>query len=441
MVKFALNRLPIRHPLLRMRIVKYNRKLAFQEMQPFRLDFTALDSCDWKAVVEEELLTRFQTDTGPLWRVHMVKYPDDPLEDGYRCVLIITFQHCITDGASYLRLFEELLKNLNGVVVDGAENMPAVESLSLLPSLDAYAPSDTLTLKMALQILSFLGKIGIFRRVINRRLTAKLDRAFIERLRKVRAQDPSVEKKTCLIPVEFSAEQTSKLLRLCKEKRVTMHGAIVTIASLALVRFMKGGTWKEPVTVPCSTTLNTRRDLNIPPYHMGPYFSIFKYDITLPPEAEVDFWVLAGKCTRTVHAAITPARVAGGPLEFRIFPGLYKEEQDSFTENPDAPGRFPTYMGFTNLGRVDHLSTDESTAVRYTARFGCSSEQNMGAIFTHNLATFNNKLFWTVVYYRHFMTPEMAGEFVNNILTTIKDLVGEDTTQEQQKNLHHLSKV
>ena len=74
---------------------------------------------------------------------------------------------------------------------------------------------------------------------------------------------------------------------------------------------------------------------------------------------------------------------------------------------------------FTNLGYCKFLDGTPDDDVILRAMYGCSAEHQQGpAIFGNNLATFNGKRFWTVVYYSNLVSDATAQKCAFNVELT-----------------------
>ena len=58
-------------------------------------------------------------------------------------------------------------------------------------------------------------------------------------------------------------------------------------------------------------------------------------------------------------------------------------------------------------------------------RFGCSAVHQCGFVFSNNIATFNGKLFWTVIYYSNVVSDAAAQKFANLAKGTILKAIEE----------------
>ena len=136
MVERVMTMLSKRYPLLRMRVTKDSQtgKQYFSEMdEPNTVDFKVLEDVnaeDWVPVAEEQSLGWFDFSSGPLWRAILLKEVYDDKAKKYKNTLLFRNHHVISDGRSFIALFEQLLEYLS-LLHKGEEVV--VESLPLRP--------------------------------------------------------------------------------------------------------------------------------------------------------------------------------------------------------------------------------------------------------------------------------------------------------------------
>ena len=136
-VKKALELLSKRHPMLRMLIRKNNDgNYCFQKRHNVLVDLRQLDNSNWRDVMEESLLEKFDVENGPLWRFIFLPNARYEIETGsdvndttfpHECICIFCFHHSIIDGTSYSRLFAEFLHYLNKLNKNEKKNVRVLE--------------------------------------------------------------------------------------------------------------------------------------------------------------------------------------------------------------------------------------------------------------------------------------------------------------------------
>ncbi|KAL9955088.1 hypothetical protein ACROYT_G036363, partial [Oculina patagonica] len=117
-VRKAMELLMRRHPMLRMYTKKnQDEDYHLQKMASAHVDLRELDTTDWRTVMEDSLLEKFDGENGPLWRVTFLpnaRYEPDtegviPGMTSYprECICVFGFHHIVVDGPSYARMFAE----------------------------------------------------------------------------------------------------------------------------------------------------------------------------------------------------------------------------------------------------------------------------------------------------------------------------------------------
>ena len=211
---------------------------------------------------------------------------------------------------------------------------------------------------------------------------------------------------------------------MCKEHKTTVQGAVQTAAGVAMVTMLEA----EEYEVGSNVTVNIRPFLKtkLPDDYAGAYFLVlqFKSLVVSSPDAD-KFWGMARQASDDIHARLNKKEhIKMWPTQKCLLPVFI----DGFRKaNDDRSGRrFEQLVVFTNLGYAKFLDGSPDDDVILRARFGCSAEHQCGTIFGNNIATFNGKLFWTVVYFSNIVNDSTAKKYADlvkgTILETIKDI-------------------
>ena len=177
-VKKALEFLAERHPMLRMCIRKNNDgDYCFQKRHNVLVDLRQLDTSNWRNVMEESLLEKFDVENGPLWRLTFLPNARYETETGsdvndtsfpHECICIFCFHHSIIDGTSYSRLFAEFVHHLNKL---NKNEEPKVTTMPMLPPCDVYVDEVNqikwyhIAMKLAVKLLCFIPGLPKFIRI------------------------------------------------------------------------------------------------------------------------------------------------------------------------------------------------------------------------------------------------------------------------------------
>ena len=144
-----------------------------------------------------------------------------------------------------MRLFSRFLDALNDVM----NNIPAdIECFNLLPPIDANLGTFhklSLLQKLSVALASFLS--SNFPKLPTKLMLMKYKPpTFVKKNGLERERNPKALKRTCFIPLELPEEQTSLLLKSCKEHKVTVHGVFQAATCIAYSELSQGGTLSSP---------------------------------------------------------------------------------------------------------------------------------------------------------------------------------------------------
>ena len=426
-VKKAMELLMKRHPMLRMCTKKVqNGDCHLQKMANGRVDMRELDTADWRTVMEESLLEKFDGDNGPLWRVTFLpnaRYEPVTEEDmpgitsyPHECICVFAFHHIVTDGPSYARMFAQFMKFV-GKLLNNEE--PKVASMSMLPPLDLYMDEVIQgkwyhnVLHLVLEMLCLIPGFSGF---MMRRMYG--GNAFTRKYGVEIQRNPHIQPRTKMIPIEFTKVETSNVLKMCKEHKATVQGAVQTAAGVAMVTMLEA----EEYEVESNVTVNVRPFLKskVPDEYAGAYFLLLqcKNLIVSSPDANT-FWSMATQASSDLHASLNKNEhfqmwtklKALLPVMTRVKGGAPKDDRSG--------GRNEQLLVFTNLGYGKFLDGSPHDDVILRAGFGCSAVHQRGSLFNNNIGTFNGKLFWTVVYYSNVVSDATAQKFADLVKGTL----------------------
>ncbi|XP_041377864.1 uncharacterized protein LOC121390179 [Gigantopelta aegis] len=418
-VQKAAEMLTDRYQLLRSRVDDSDtEKPCFVPMDNFTVSMETVDSTSWQDVLEERVMARYNTTTGPLWSVRFlpkVQYKvglDSEVEDAeypFLCGVVFGFHHVIIDGCSRIRLADHFLTYLDDVI-KGVDT--PVEPMKMQPAIEYYIADEinpgflfqlfALTAKFVMAIpgvhsvcLMFFGKRTIY-----------TEKCGLEEER-----HPNLGKKTCIIPMEFSREDTSRLLTKCRENNATVHGAVQASVSVSLAKLLQEGEITKEMELPVGCTVNLRpliKGTPVPADCLGSYFvPMFIMQTIKPPD---DFWKMASRTTEQVKHGLKQ----GPANEFMNFYSFMMEL------NLSKDGRYIVISELTNLGNCKFLERTLQSEVKFRAMHSCTAEHDFGPIFSTRVITFNGQLFWTICYYTNITSRERAVEFAESVKETLK---------------------
>ena len=195
--------------------------------------------------------------------------------------------------------------------------------------------------------------------------------------------------------MEFSKVETSRLLKMCKEHQTTVQGAVQTAAGVAVVAMLEEQEWK----VESNVTVNVRPFLKseVPDDYAGVYFLFLQCkDLMVSSPDANKFWSMARQASSDLHAKLYKNdHMKMWPIitgMARMLRGVTK------AKDYRSGQRNGQLVVFTNLGYAKCLDRSPDDDVILRARFGSVAVHQRGSIFSNNIATFNDTLFWTVIY-------------------------------------------
>ena len=229
---------------------------------PDTIDFQVLDEITadkWEEGFEEEMNgALFNSETGPLWRVRLLR---ETFVDGkFRNALILTFLHVICDALSIFELQKTVLEFLTFLHSGEEFEVGCVPFRAAMESLMSNATNPSIGERLLFSSYFTLQRVKEF--------FTKPQNLYLSVYPPVSKSDPSVSKKTCLLSRTLSEEETKLLIMSCKENKCTVHGAITASTHLAIARILqrkkhdKKHHLESPVSVESSYTVGLRQILS-----------------------------------------------------------------------------------------------------------------------------------------------------------------------------------
>ena len=190
----ALEQVRKRHSALRVCIVEdaETGPRFHRTDNPIEVNVVAVDTAaDWHGVVESELSLPFSTFPGPLMRATVLSASDG-------ASIVLTFHHAIVDGLSGTRILHDFMRALAGNRLEVLPPAPLLEEM-----IASAASQPTVVEKMTSHDIP----------------------------KTSRAAQESERFAANVAIAEWDQEETSRLLRFCKENGTTAHGAICAAAA------------------------------------------------------------------------------------------------------------------------------------------------------------------------------------------------------------------
>ncbi len=426
-VRKVVDHLRYRHPMLRMRIIDADTKPQFaQGIEETPLEIVYSD--DWLEAFENSLEYRLD-ETRRLWKLTMVflaQKSDPAKKDGFcQIPFIFTFHHSIGDGLCKSRIITEFVESLNKVL----HNRPLdTAQFSLLPPLDTYIPpvlQRTVAEKLFFQVLNaFPASCYLLKRAQNQHLKSVLPKpnAFVEKLGAVCLDDPTVDGKTRVIPLRFTAQETEEILRACRARGATVQGMLTAACSITTGEMFDVALFPEhhTETVQIRTTVNMRRyfDGNVPEEYLGSYFvGLFAQDIPIPrcPSKAEQFWSSARDNTKNLHGQLRNQTFITN--FWNLLETVYHSSRSAKkkpSSAPKGPNRTNEVLSLNNYGKCPSRGS-ASDLVHLTGCFSAISEHKRGPVFSINAVTVEGRLCLSFLYFTNITSKEMACNFANAV--------------------------
>ena len=266
----------------------------------------------WEEGFEEEINgALFNTETGPLWRVRLLR---ETLVDAWKVSKCID----IHISTCYLRRVLHLRASKKGAGIftflHGGEEFE-VGCVPFRPAMESLM-SNVIGPSVGERLL--FSSYFTFQRV--KAFFTKPQTVYLSVYPLVAKSDPSVLKKTCLLSRTLSEEETKLLVMSCKENKCTVHGAITASTHHAIARILqqKKHDLETPVSVESGYAVGLRKycQPKVNKDVFGVYVCISALSVPVPllyPDDKYGFWEFA----RGPHAAVfreAPDRAENVPL-------------------------------------------------------------------------------------------------------------------------------
>ena len=325
--------------------------------------------------------------------------------------LIFRFHHSILDGTSRTRVVGDALNVLEHIL---SEKFIPRECAMVCGPTTHYLPKVRWKEAMLFRLTVWFEHITCLWTNTN-----TSHNRFIERMGAAILRDKSVSKRTRIIPLEWSEDNTRRLLAACKKYGCTVQWAVRTAVGIAMVEIMSKGKQDFRSKLDMFVAVNLRHRLN---YLAKGAFGLYNgfgvitdtYDMGM---GNRQFWKLAKETSYTIKQKIKNGehfqfnRLDFGPdrlldIQCKLMAMLRNDAHGA--------GRTESNVLFSNVGNCPHLAVN-SNVLQHLANFTAISAHNLGATFSLYITTFNGKIFWTLNYFDNIGTMEVAQGFFDRI--------------------------
>ncbi len=419
----ALSIVAKKHPILRSKYAEINEKPHLQEMDEVTISWTESDATDWTLVSEIQTQCRFDKWSGPLWRVVYLpniaqgSYTDE--KHPFQYVLAFVYNHAILDDTSSLLVTKDFMLATSGLLRGEVKEDDAVESLPVPMPLDQLHPD--------LRATKARGIWGILQLMFSRQMisvsrTMKEGNAWIRKFPMQRELTPDAEVKSCVIPMEFSADVTKAVMGISKQHGVGVHSVMVSIAAISVTQMLQGGSIQRNGSVLHCTSASTKRWF--PEYVANQGAGFYASGVVAPVHVNAEwrdtFWEMAKKTHDRIHSHLVQDCLFNISMLTLIdlLAGLGRLPEPMTGRNCS---RMEHVFDFTNIGNCEHVNDGDDT-FKLRARYLSAGIHRWGSIFFNSLATLNGRMLWGVTYVPHVTKKEVAEEYTRRIQTIIKEL-------------------
>lgn len=388
-----------------------------QRMTEVKVDFVVDLSGDGMAVYYRLAKSPYNMSEGPLWRVRLVPLEDKSPGNGrhHQAILVLTFQHIITDALTNLVVSREILRVLNAEMLGREYQCPY---RGLTPAMSDEMIDWRTCWRFALGF-SFSTVRSIASFMFNRNNVYNI-------LPRARAR-PSVLK---ILQEDLTLETTQQLLRRCKEAQVTVNCCFTAAANLAMFHSAQKLTAVEleSVKLTVDQAVNLRRCYDsIYQECTGVHVSLEKQEHVIDNRSTTKegFWSLARSMQKKLHhnlnvtQAVLKTQILGTSL------GLFVPI-NYFLTRCGLRNLTYVHMDCNNMGNLKHLLPGKygDGPVEIGRFLRTMTDEYVGSPCTVFIQTFEGRCLLSLDYFTNRMTDEVANQFFS-LLTRYITLVAQ----------------
>jgi hypothetical protein len=379
----ALDGLQHRHPLLRSHITWERKRPCFRigaDEIPLRFTERRHDRA-WIELVEEELVTAFDSTRGPLARCAYLPPPEgEPASE-----VVITFHHAIVDGVAAGRFAHDLLSACGG---SAPEEKTEVSSVTFPVAADEHFPARFRGARRLMPSALFLGG-----QLID-------EAAFRWRTRGQRARPDAGAGRCRIYTMIFSEAETDAIVRASRRRRVTLTGLFEAAILLAVLRHRYPGK-TLPHRYFAFPLLRPYLEPPISDESFGSYLTTLR--LTIEASDKDDIWDLASRIHRQLHEAAKAGEKflasLSSPFSMRT---VFRQQSCRMST---------TALSYTGPARLDSHYGD----LRLRELHAFVSNFAIGPEYTAQVRLFRRKLWWDILYLEADMDEQQARGIADDI--------------------------
>ena len=339
------------------------------------IDYRRYTNVEWKQTHMECAAIKFNAKEGPLWRVRLTA---NDKEKTY--VISFGFHHGCFDGLSSMKIEGVFMDVLNGVI-DGQEI--DLEETSLSPSMDSHIPKTEKSFKLR----DFLQFYDLVKEQLYGYRSPYLQ-VYNQPLKQSQKSDLNFHM------IEFKDKDFVNLLKISKQKGVTVNTTLTMIALVAMARMLRESSDGCEFSFRCYFAFSLRAFLPKDMFYHGMYtlfYPITDYLINLECQ---EFWKTASDMSEDVNVFFKSKRIWD---QIRVWWKIIKI-MDRATEIVIKNNHNKWDFFFTNLGNASsHIKAEN----KYTnVKSICPSVYFPGTetLWTHAFVSIQKCLTWTIIF-------------------------------------------
>lgn len=375
----SLDLLQYRHPRLGSHIVYSSNSLKFETQGTQAIPLQVLINSEpnfWQTVVVHELNTGFQS-SQVLLRAILIKQIEN-IQQNY---LITTIHHAIIDALCGVHLHSEILQCCQKLAL--GQEITNFPRLSVLPSLENL-------------IANREKKNPELQKPIQEIYTLPIER-FV----------PHQERQCRLTYQQIETRLTNKIIKSCKDKQTTVHGAICAAMMLALADQIDRK--DKDFYFSCRSSVDMRKRITPPISHENLAVMVSALTSFHSLSETTAFWDLAKKVSQQIKDRLETEEIYNVILN-------YKKGAEYLLESLDLT-RFSIFV--TNIGKVGIASNYEPLeleAISYAL-----STTVMGSVFGVAVSTFQDKMSLNFIWAKPLINQEKIESLISKTISYLSN--------------------
>lgn len=388
-VRWALDALQERHPLLRSKLVPARGGIRFEPTaEPIPLEHAdRADDRYWLEVAESELGLALDTVKGPLVRCRRVA----DSAQGNESELVLTFHHAIMDATSGANVVRELLTACASI--EAGEPPELGPPLPLLPAEDDLFPATAPGGRRRSSTAGFVA----------RQMADEISYRF--RTRGTR-RPPVYPQGTCKVLCRrLPKDDTNALIRTCRARRLSLNSALNAAMLVAVHHLLYEG---EATLLRHFNFADLRSVLEprVAEEHLGSYHGMLR--VTVPMPSQSDLWTTATAVNDLISAAARRGDTFQSALMskamMRVILSQGRQRMGSTALSYTGPSRLPRKFGSIEAASPEVFISNLTLGPEYTAQARLA----------------DGGLFWNIVYLDCDMDRATADRISDEMLDILR---------------------